>query len=389
MKNRILILGIISCLILIITSTIIVFLLYSNPSPSEIVFKVQEHQMQKQLVIPKDFKSTATLTAVGDILIHSPLYKTAKTDSGYDFTPMFAEVKPYLEKADITFANQETMIGGSELGLSTYPNFNSPFEVALALQDSGVDIVSIANNHTLDRGEKAIQNALAYYNSIGLQYTGGYSSIEDSNILRTIKRNGITFSFLAYTYGTNGIPVPRDKPYLVNLIELTKIDQEIQQAKGISDVVVVSLHFGNEYQRIPSVEQKEIATSVINFGADIIIGHHPHVLQPMEWIETESGHKGFVAYSLGNFLSGQQSIYREIGGILTLTINKEVRNGETKITVANPEFISTYVSRPYKFKVVPLKNGTEYGLTEATALYQEIDQHMFQMLPKSEVAQAK
>lgn len=382
--------GIFTSLFLLITSTLLVWFMYSKQSsPNLTEYPIQEHLTKKQRISTKDFKSTATLTAVGDVLIHSLVYDAAKTANGFDFTPMLAEVKPYLEKADLTIANQETMIGGEEIGLSTYPSFNSPYEVASALQDSGVDIVSIANNHTLDRGEKALQNATAFYNKIGMPYTGGYHSEEDSKLIRTLKRNGITFSFLAYTYGTNGIPVPEGKPYLVNLIDMSKISKEIQQAKELSDVVVVSLHFGNEYQRMPSDEQKQMAKDVVGFGADIILGHHPHVLQPMEWVEAENGHNGFVAYSLGNFLSSQKSIYREIGGVLTLSINKEISNGVTSITIDNPEFISTYVSKAHRYKVVPLKNASEYGLAEATALYQDIDNHMFQLLPESQVAQAK
>jgi poly-gamma-glutamate capsule biosynthesis protein CapA/YwtB (metallophosphatase superfamily) len=378
----------ISSLLLIIGSLLLWYTYDHQPSNRLTQYPIQEHTLKKHSIAAKDFKSSATLTAVGDILIHGLVYNAAKTKNGYDFTPMFSKVKPYLESADLTIANQETMIGGQEMGLSTYPRFNSPYELASALQDSGVDIVSIANNHSIDRGEQAILNATAFYNKIGLPYTGAYHSEEDSQTIRTIKRNGITFSFLAYTYGTNGIPVPKGKPYLVNLLDLSKISNEIKLAKQLSDVVVVSLHFGNEYQRMPSDKQKQIAKDVVNFGADIILGHHPHVLQPMEWIETENGNKGFVAYSLGNFLSSQKSIYREIGGILTLTVHKEVSNGETRITVDQPTFLSTYVSRAHRYKVVPLEEASQYGLTGAATIHQEITQHMDQFLSEKQVAQA-
>jgi poly-gamma-glutamate synthesis protein (capsule biosynthesis protein) len=350
---------------------------------------MKSHSLRQENVVAKNFKSSATITAVGDILIHSLVYNAAKTKNGYDFTPMFSQVKPYLEDADITIANQETMIGGKELGLSTYPRFNSPYEVATALKDAGIDIVSIANNHTFDRGEEAILNAINFYNKIGLSYTGAYKSKEDQESIRTINKNGITFSFLSYTYGTNGIPVPKDKHYMVNLIDLSKIEQAVKQAKEESDVVVVSLHFGNEYQRMPSEEQKKIAKEVINQGADIIIGHHPHVLQPMEWIEAEDGRKGFVVYSLGNFLSGQKSIYREIGGILTLTVHKETNEGEMEISIDNPTFVSTYVSRGNGYKIVPLNHAAKFGLNDAPGLFNEINLHMYQLLPETKMAQAK
>jgi poly-gamma-glutamate capsule biosynthesis protein CapA/YwtB (metallophosphatase superfamily) len=363
---------------------------YNNQSSTtNINYSIKPHSLRQENITPKHFKSSATLTAVGDILIHSLVYNAAKTGNGYDFTPMFSEVKPYLEAADITIANQETMIGGQEFGLSTYPRFNSPYEVATALKDSGIDIVSIANNHTFDRGEQAILNATNFYNKLDMPYTGAYNSPEDQSIIRTIQKNGITFSFLAYTYGTNGIPVPKDKHYMVNLLDVTKIAQDIKRANEESDVVVVSLHFGNEYQRMPSEEQRQIAKEVVNHGADIIIGHHPHVLQPMEWIKADDGRKAFVIYSLGNFLSSQKSIYREIGGILTLTVHKNSNGREMEINIENPTFISTYVSRAHGYKIVPLDHASRFGLSDAPGLFNEINIHMYQLLPETKMAQAK
>lgn len=385
MNKRTLFISISSFLLL---SVLLLSWISQKPSDSSTTSPIQAHELKNQDLSPKDFKSSATLTAIGDILIHSLVYNAAKKNDSYDFTPMFSEVKPYLESSDLTFANQETMIGGKEMGLSTYPLFNSPFELADTLKDTGIDIVSISNNHTLDRGEQAVLNATNYYNKIGLQYTGAYASEEDSKVIRTVKRNGITFSFLAYTYGTNGIPIPKDKPYIVNLIDLPKMTNDIKLAKEISDVVVVSLHFGNEYQRMPSEEQIQIAKHVVGAGADLILGHHPHVLQPMEWVEADNGRKGFVVYSLGNFLSSQKSIYREIGGIFSVAVHKEVTNGETTITLDNPSFMSTYVSRAHNFKVVPLEKAGQYGLAGATGIFNEITQHMNQLLPELKIAQA-
>src|SRR5690554_4409338 len=276
----------------------------------------------EEIFINREEVFTATIAAVDDILIHESLNKDAYRDGVYDFKPMFENVKPYLQQADIAFANQETMLGGVELGLSGYPRFNSPLEVGDALVDAGIDVVSIANNHTLDVGEQAILNAIDYYDSTGTVYTGAYKSFEDQETIRTIERNNIVFSFLAYTYGTNGIPVPTGKEYLVNLIEEERMVEEIKKAKEISDVVVLSLHFGNEYELFPNARQKELAEMFTDAGANIILGHHPHVLQPMERVITENGNEAFVAYSLGNFISGQVGIEREIGGILQLEIIK-------------------------------------------------------------------
>ncbi|RBW67965.1 CapA family protein [Bacillus taeanensis] len=325
---------------------------------------------------PAPAGSTATLAAIGDILIHDRVYDLAEVGNGvYDFMPMLAPVQPYIGEADITVANQETMIGGVDLGLSSYPSFNSPYEVGDALQESGVDLVTLANNHTLDRGENVIQSALSYWDTLGIPYTGSFESAEDQQTIRTIEKNGIVFSFLAYTYGTNGIPVPADKPYLVNLIDWPKMEQEIIKAKQQSDVVVVSLHFGQEYERMPNEMQKELAHQAANTGADIVIGHHPHVLQPLEWVEREDGTRAFIAYSLGNFLSGQKWDYKDIGGIMQIKVEKTEANGEETIELKEPAFVPTFVEQGYV--VYPLKDveGKE-------AVYEEIKTHMSQWMPE-------
>ncbi|WLD92670.1 CapA family protein [Alkalihalobacillus sp. AL-G] len=324
---------------------------------------------------PAEKTTTVELMAIGDILIHDTVYNTALTDSNqYDFTPMFENVKPYLQSADITMANQETMIGGTEIGVSTYPTFNSPYEVGDALKSVGVDIVTIANNHTLDRGEKAIINAIDHWDTIDMKYTGAYRSSEDRSTIRVIEKNDIVFSFLSYTYGTNGIPVPDGKPYLVNLIELDIIKSDIKKANEKSDVVVVSLHFGDEYERLPNDEQKLVANEVALAGADIIIGHHPHVLQPPAWIDRADGSRTFVAYSLGNFLSGQRWDYKDIGGIMQIEIEKHVKGEFETITLKNPSFLPTWVDRD--FIVHPLVN-----LPDKQSMYTEIKTHMSKWIP--------
>lgn len=325
---------------------------------------------------PEEVITNASLMAVGDILIHARVYNQASTGpQQYDFTPMLENVKPFLEMADLTIANQETMIGGTELGLSTYPQFNSPYEIGTALKDSGVDLVTLANNHTLDRGEKAIMNALDHWDAINMEYTGSYRSEEDRSDLRIIEKNNIEFSFLSYTYGTNGIPVPESKPHLVNLIDADRIKTEVDKAKQRSDVVVLSLHFGNEYERLPNEQQKYLANEAASAGADIIIGHHPHVLQPPEWIERPDGKKTFVIYSLGNFLSGQVGNYKDIGGIVQLNVEKVVKGDEESITVEEPAFLPTYMDR--KYIVYPM-----YQLQDKQKLYTEIKQHMSQWMPE-------
>ncbi len=327
---------------------------------------------------PETVTTSATLRAVGDILIHARVYNKALTGpQQYDFTPMLENVKPFLDGADITIANQETMIGGTEIGLSTYPQFNSPVEIGTALKEAGVDLVTIANNHTLDRGEKAIMNALDHWDAINMAYTGSYRSEEDRSEIRILEKNGIEFSFLCYTYGTNGIPVPESKPYLVNLIDADLIKTEVEKAKQQSDVVVLSLHFGTEYERLPNEQQKYLAHEAASAGADIIIGHHPHVLQPPEWIERPDGKRTFVIYSLGNFLSGQKWDYKDIGGIVEIGVTKVVKGEEETITIEKPAFLPTYVDRNYI--VHPM-----YQLKDKQKEYEETKQHMSRWIPELE-----
>lgn len=347
------------------------------------LLSVETHQGSTHSPGYKSYKQTIHLAAIGDVLIHDTVYEDAKTaNNQYNFDPMFAGVKDLLAEADITVANQESMAGGTELGLSSYPCFNSPHEIIDTLVKSGVDIVTIANNHTLDRGEKGILSATNYYHKINLPYVGSYQNEADKVKPRILSRNGIKLGFLAYTYGTNGIPVPKGKDYLVNLIDEEKIHADIENIKPLVDVVVVSMHWGNEYQRIPTDAQKNLAVKLANDGADLIIGHHPHVLQPMEWIETNDGRKSFVAYSLGNFLSGQMWDYKDIGGVLNIEIVKELKDNQTMISLQNPRFTPTYVSSTHlrDYKVIPLENAASVGLPDAGKVNAEINQHMNQWL---------
>lgn len=324
--------------------------------------------------------SSLSLAAVGDILIHDRVYENAEVKNGYDFMPMLASVQDEMKNADITIANQETVIGGTSLGLSSYPSFNSPYEVGDALKASGVDIVSMANNHTLDRGEKALQNAIKYWDKIGVLYTGSYLSPKDKEKIRTIERNNISVAFLAYTYGTNGIRPPADKPYLVNYIDKDKIAKDIEEAKKVADAIVVSMHFGNEYERFPNELQMSLSSFIAESGADIILGHHPHVLQPVEWVNTADGRKVFVAYSLGNFLSGQKYDYKDIGGVLKLQIEKRKFRGDSTIKVTQPSFFPTFVDKGYIVK--PLNEAKPM-------LVNEINQHMSQWVPELKVSSQK
>lgn len=362
----------------------------SGEAPQETDAAPREIKREKKA--PPIVREEITLSAVGDILIHDRVYDDARTEDGFNFRPMLAQVKPFLEEATITVANQETMIGGEEIGLSGYPSFNSPYEVGDALKDAGVDVVSLANNHTLDRGEEAIQNALSYWDSIGMMYTGAYKNEKDRETIRVLEtEENISVAFLAYTYGTNGIEVPEGKEYLVNLIDPKKMKQDIAEAKEKADVVVLNLHFGDEYERYPNDEQKELVQLAADEGVHIVLGHHSHVLQPVEWVEGKEGNKTFVAYSLGNFLSGQDKLYRQIGGILTLHIVKTIDGNREEITIEQPEFLPTYVTfeNETNYEVWPMAAVTDEQLPDAGMHYEEMKDHMQQWMPELEIAEDK
>ncbi|MET3698967.1 poly-gamma-glutamate synthesis protein (capsule biosynthesis protein) [Bacillus oleivorans] len=345
---------------------------------------VRLHTFAPFIYQEKGYETSVTLGAIGDILIHDWLYEDAfekGINGSYNFDPMFANITPLLQKPDILLANQESILGGKEIGISNYPLFNSPQEAGDAIIKAGVDIISTANNHTLDKGENGVLSAIQYYESVGLPYVGSYKSFEDQKKLRIIEKNKISIAFLSYTISTNGLPVPDGKEYLVNVVNEEKIRNEIKRAKEAADVVVMSIHWGQEYIRFPNQHQIDLAQFFISEGVDIVFGHHPHVLQPIEWVETEKGETGLVVFSLGNFLSGQMWDYKDIGGLVEVDLVKTFVEGESTVKITDVRFHPTYVFSKYlrDYLVVPLAEAESYGVPNAAALNQEILEHM---LPK-------
>lgn len=327
-------------------------------------------------VEPKDFHTSAVIGGIGDILIHDWVYKDARTTNGYNFMPMLQPVKSMLQKPDFLIANQESIPGGEKLGISSYPSFNSPYEIVDAILDAGIDFVSTANNHALDKGEKGILSSISYFEKKNLPYVGTFKNEKDQQTLRIQSVNGIKMAILAYTYGTNGIPLPEGKDYLVNLINKQKILQELKRARSEADIVILNLHWGIEYMRNPNEEQKELARIFTNGGADVILGHHPHVLQPIEKLHTQDGRDTFVIYSLGNFISGQMWDYKDIGGMVEFKVTKEIIDAVKHIKISNIQFHPTYVANQdlHQYRVYPLKEAYQKGLIDHS--YSEIMEHM-------------
>uniref|UniRef100_A0A7C4XJC1 CapA family protein n=1 Tax=candidate division WOR-3 bacterium TaxID=2052148 RepID=A0A7C4XJC1_UNCW3 len=295
------------------------------------------------------------IISVGDVFIHKSILNSVYNhkEKSYDFFPVFEEIKPYLDSVDLSTA----WFGGvlDTIGPYTgYPCFKTPKALALALKWAGFGVL-FRTNHTLDYGLKGLKTTTKVLKETGLAQIGAYLSAEESKEIYIFEKNGIKIAFLSYTYGTNGIPIP--KPWMVKLIDLKVISEDIDRAKQISDFIIVALHFGIEYERYPNKEQKRIVRKIIAMGADMIIGSHPHVIQSVEIIETDKK-KVFVAYSLGNFFCGQRKRYTDTGVMLKYTIAK--RGEETYLKEI--KYIPTYVAKywndsSYKFKILPIKKS--------------------------------
>lgn len=303
----------------------------------------------------KKLEYNLSLAMVGDALYHSNCYEDGlQNDGTYNFDSQFADIAPIISNYDLAYYNQETILGGTEIGLSTYPTFNSPQEVGDAFLKAGFNLVSLATNHTMDRGEKAILKSVAYWRGkTNVLTAGSYDSFEDRNRSHIREKNGITYAFFSYTYGTNGIPVPKGKEYLVNLFDKETAKKDIEAVRDQVDVILVAMHWGTEYVHEPSKVQKEQALFLADLGVDVIIGSHPHVIQPIEHIGNT-----IVIYSLGNFISSHSddALKKRIGLLASLDIHKIVENNETTITIDNVkgDLLYTYHDESFKnFRVIP------------------------------------
>lgn len=303
-----------------------------NPTAQTSVSVVNEDETTSK---KEETNSKVTLVAVGDNLIHNTLISAGEQEDGtLDYTSLYANIKPDIEKADIAVIDQETILGGSSFEYSGYPVFNSPWEIGDAAIDAGFDIFNCATNHTMDMGWAGIEKEIEYFSTKdGIVQLGVNANEQEYNEITYYEKNGITFALLNYTYGTNGIPLPEDKPWCVNLLEKDKVTEDIKKARANSDVVIVFPHWGTENSHDVSDYQREYTQLFYDLGVDIVIGCHPHVLQPVEWITSEnSDHKMLVYYSLGNFISHQIELDQLCGGIAQITIEK--KNGEISITSA-------------------------------------------------------
>lgn len=298
-----------------------------------------------QVVIPDD--TVINLVATGDVMCHTTNFNAAynKETDTYDFSPVFTEVAKYISKADIAISNLETTFAGKDRGYTGYPTFNSPESLGQTLKNIGIDVVSTANNHSLDKGYSGIESTLNTLDEIGIDHVGTARSNEEQNTVLVKNVNGIKIAFLSYTYGTNGIRIPSGKEYSVNLIDKNLILEQIQAAKAQNvDIICTSMHWGVEYAQSQNTEQEDLSNFLFQNGVDIIIGNHAHVIEPMEkkTIILEDGTEKdvFVVYALGNFISGQTIEHTQSTAILDMQIRK---NGQTgKISIDSIDYIPVY-----------------------------------------------
>ena len=312
-------------------------------------------------------KPSATLTMVGDILLHTRIHTYSKQEDGsYNYDAVFAGLSEEISAADIALVNQEVVLGGKELGISGYPSFNAPKEAGDALVKAGFDVILHATNHALDKKAKGVRNTLKFweenYPEIGV--LGIHDSAEDQNEIYVTTINGIRIAVLNYTYGTNGIAMPGDMPYAVDMLKEAAVIEDIQQAKQLADFVIVAPHWGTEYRLTPDSSQKKWTKLFLEQGVDLVLGTHPHVIEPVEMLSRqESDEQMLVFYSIGNFVNwtsgaGKDVANRMVGGMPVVTIEMDEHGNA---------YIADYYIRAVVCHVEEKTNGiTVYPLSEYT-----------------------
>ena len=341
----------------------------------EPVTDIKIDEAQENIPI-QETSTTINMAFTGDIMCHTSIYNDAYDEESetYDFSYIFENVKFNIQTADIAVGNLETTFSGNSVGYSGYPKFNTPEKLAYNLKKLGFDVLSTANNHCYDYEYEGIESTINYLNDADISHTGTFKSNEEQNKILIKNVKGINIAFLSFTYGTNGINIPEDKAYSVNIIDKDFINNQISLAQNQKpDLICVLMHWGTEYQTTPNNEQEDLTNFLFENGADIIIGNHPHVLQPMEKREitlSDGGKKdGFVIYSLGNFLADQTKKYTRSSAIVNLNITK---NAQNKISINSVKYTPIYINKTNsknekKFKIINLKNAVaayEAGYTD-------------------------
>lgn len=341
-------------LLIICIASLFVYLNYFKDKPKTINTSSKETTKPKKE--PKETKKEYNLKMImaGDGLLHGFVYRDAATNGSYDFSNQLSLVAEKIKDYDLKYWNQETIFGGKERGYSGYPRFNSPSEFGDDMIKIGFNMVSLANNHSMDQNEAGVLNSVAYWNTKDVVWNGQSDSEENRLAHIYGEKNNIKYALLSYTMHTNGLPVPSSKPYLVNVYDKDKVKADIESVRPNVDVLFVAMHWGEEYTHKPNSNQRETAEYLASLGVDVIIGCHPHVIQPIEKINNT-----IVYYSLGNFISNQGDEFKRVGLLGTLDITKTVDKGQSTITINNVggDLHYTYYTPSHKdYKVVPFSS---------------------------------
>ncbi len=330
-----------------------------SPAATAIIFPVKTAiNSPVEIKTNQEVKIEATIISVGDIFLHTNnLYSAFDSkNKTYDFDPVFSLTADYFKEADLSTA----WLGGvmdNNGPYTGYPSFRSPTALVETLQNIGMDVV-FRTNHTLDFGIKGFNTTTQILSEHKINQVAAYTSEESSKNIFIYEKGGLKIAFPGYIYGMNGIPIP--KSWMINLIDLEKIKDDVIKARKQADFIVVALHFGNEYERYPSKWQKDTVKKIANFGADMIIGSHPHVLQPAEMIISVDGRKVFVAYGLGNFYCGQREHYTDAGMMLRYTIEKTEEGTKLKEINYIPTWVAEYKENgKNQYKILPSKKYLE------------------------------
>ena len=310
----------------------------------------------KEAVKITDSLTTIEFSFVGDIMCHSTQFNYARVESdSFDFKPVFREIKPYLKNADVVVGNLETVIEVEDVKFSGYPVFNTPQEFLEGLKFAGFDFLSTTNNHAYDIRERGVLSTIRHIHNYGMNNIGTFTSQKQRDSVRIFKQNKIKYAILSYTYGVNLYKIPEESNYLVNRIneDIIRKDISAHRAAG-ADIIITFFHFGKEYSKSANEYQKDVVNVAIDSGADIIVGAHPHTLQPIEYFKSNSGNidEGFVAYSLGNFVSNQRWRYSDGGAVLNFSVSKNHNTG--KISLSGVRYLPIWVFKGQSY------NGLEY-----------------------------
>ena len=283
--------------------------------------------------------SKVSFAAVGDNIIYQAGFTDARNRANdqypeYNFTPIYENILPEIQAADLAYINQETLMSGAEYGYSDYPQFNCPQHLGHQLEEMGFDIVNIANNHMLDMTTKGLLDTIEFWRTKNVTLLGGYENEEVYNTPIVVEKNGISMVFLSYTYSANGFQPSANYDVVVPFIDEDQIKEDIRRVKDAGDTLIVSVHWGNENQFEPTAEQRELAQMMCDEGVDVIIGTHPHVIQPVEWLTSSDGNKTLCIYSLGDLVAVMMKASNMLGGLCTFDI---VKTGD-EVTIENVVF---------------------------------------------------